>query len=72
MSSRRNFMHSLVGAGAALPMFRSTAIRQVVRATDRLRSADPAAAADDETYWGEIQRAFDTDRTMINLNNGGV
>src|SRR5690606_20778113 len=27
---------------------------------------------DDERYWGEIQRAFDTDRTMINLNNGGV
>ena len=32
----------------------------------------PASAADDESYWGEIQRAFDLDRTMINLNNGGV
>jgi selenocysteine lyase/cysteine desulfurase len=28
--------------------------------------------ADDESYWSEIQRAFDVDRTMINLNNGGV
>jgi selenocysteine lyase/cysteine desulfurase len=27
--------------------------------------------AEDETYWGEIQRAFDIDRTMVNLNNGG-
>jgi selenocysteine lyase/cysteine desulfurase len=53
-------------------MFRPTALRQAVRATQRLTSADPAAAADDETYWGEIQRAFDADRTMINLNNGGV
>ena len=72
MPSRRHFVHSLVGASAALPMFRATAIRQVARATERLGSADPAAAADDETYWGEIQRAFDVDRTMINLNNGGV
>ena len=23
------------------------------------------------TYWATIQRAFDLDRTMINLNNGG-
>ena len=30
-----------------------------------------AAVAEDETYWREIQRAFDLDRTMINLNNGG-
>ena len=29
------------------------------------------AVAEDETYWREIQRAFDLDRTMINLNNGG-
>jgi selenocysteine lyase/cysteine desulfurase len=53
-------------------MFRSTAIRQAVRAQQRLTSADPLAAADDEAYWGDIQRAFDSDRTMINLNNGGV
>src|SRR5690606_26578528 len=37
-----------------------------------LTSADAESAADDEAYWGEIQRAFDVDRTMINLNNGGV
>ena len=72
MYSRRNFVHSIVGAGAALPMFRETALRHVARATQRLTSGDPAAAAEDEAYWGEIQRAFDADRTMINLNNGGV
>lgn len=72
MPSRRDFMHSLVGAGAALPMFRETAMRHVARASNRLTSANPAAAAEDEAYWGEIQRAFDCDRTMINLNNGGV
>jgi len=31
-----------------------------------------AGGPDDEDYWGEIQRAFDCDRTMVNLNNGGV
>jgi isopenicillin-N epimerase len=28
--------------------------------------------AQDEIFWGEIQRAFTVDRTIINLNNGGV
>jgi isopenicillin-N epimerase len=27
--------------------------------------------ASDETYWSHIQRAFDVDRTIVNLNNGG-
>ncbi|MES1259393.1 MAG: aminotransferase class V-fold PLP-dependent enzyme [Gemmatimonadota bacterium] len=72
MPSRRHFVHSLVGASAALPMFKATAMRHAFKATDRLTSADPLAAADDESYWGEIQRAFDADRSMINLNNGGV
>ncbi len=31
----------------------------------------PSAVAEEEAYWGQIQRAFDLDRTMINLNNGG-
>jgi len=32
-----------------------------------------AAAADgEEDYWGEIARAFTVDRSLVNLNNGGV
>jgi selenocysteine lyase/cysteine desulfurase len=72
MSSRRAFVHSLLGASAVLPMFRPEAMRRVVRASEQLTSGDPLAGAEDEAYWGEIQRAFDLDRTMINLNNGGV
>ncbi len=72
MSSRRHFVRNMIGVGAALPVFRHDAMRQVVRATDRLTSADPLRAAEDEAYWTEIQRAFDADRTMVNLNNGGV
>jgi selenocysteine lyase/cysteine desulfurase len=31
-----------------------------------------AGSPDDEAFWSEIQRAFDVDRTMINLNNAGL
>ncbi len=56
---------------AILPAMRADAFRHLRRANDRTGGAPPASAADDETYWGEIQRAFDIDRTMVNLNNGG-
>jgi isopenicillin-N epimerase len=32
----------------------------------------PEEAAADETFWFEIQQAFTVDRSVINLNNGGV
>ena len=72
MSSRRRFVASMVGAGAALPVFREQAMAQVLRAEGMAADRSDAAMAADESYWGEIQRAFDTDRTMVNLNNGGV
>jgi len=37
-----------------------------------LAPSSNCAAASNEDYWGEIQRCFDADRTVINLNNGGV
>ncbi len=71
MATRRSFLSALAGASVTLPVFRERAISQVVRA-GRIAGTRPAAnLADDEAYWGEIQRAFDTDRTMVNLNNGG-
>lgn len=72
MSSRRSFLSSLAGVALAAPAFRPSAIRHLVRAGEVAGSRPPAALADDEAYWAEIQRAFDADRTMINLNNGGV
>ena len=32
----------------------------------------PTEAATDEPFWFEIQQAFTVDRSVINLNNGGV
>jgi len=72
MLNRRSFVASVAGATLALPPFRSDAIAQVLRAGEIAGDRSPPDIADDEEYWSHIQRAFDTDRTLINLNNGGV
>ncbi len=71
-ASRRSFVASLSGAAVLLPSFHE---RSIQRLRDSLAVAGRRSAADladDEEYWGTIQRAFDADRTMVNLNNGGV
>jgi selenocysteine lyase/cysteine desulfurase len=71
MATRRSFLSALAGASATLPMFREQAMSRVRRAGEMAGGRGPDKLADDEAYWTEIQRAFDVDRTMINLNNGG-
>jgi len=73
MTTRRSFVSGMAAAGlGTTAMFRENAIGSLFKANliagDRL----PADVAEDENYWSQIQRAFDADRTMINLNNGGV
>lgn len=84
---RRRFVSALSGATlapVALPGFLPDAIRRladasVVRASRGIPDApsgaqDPDALrlASDEDFWEPIQRAFDVNRTVTNLNNGGV
>ena len=75
-TSRRSFISRLggaaVGAGVALPVFSERAFAELFRADLIAGDRSPQAIADDESYWSHIQRAFDIDRTMINLNNGGI
>ncbi len=71
-TSRRSFLAGLAGAGAALPVFSERAVAQLFKAETVAGGRTAAALADDEAYWGLIQRAFDAERTMINLNNGGI
>ncbi len=61
----------MVGAGASLPVMRRSAFRHLFAAEPIAGSRAATNVAEDETYWREIQRAFDLDRTMVNLNNGG-
>ncbi len=61
----------MLGAGVSLPVMRESAFRDLFRAEPIAAGRAALRVAEDETYWREIQRAFDLDRTMINLNNGG-
>jgi isopenicillin-N epimerase len=67
LPNRRAFVRSVLSAGAALPLVRLP----VMRADAFRRLANAQRITEDELYWAEIQRAFDLDRTMVNLNNGG-
>jgi hypothetical protein len=71
MANRRAFLSTLASAAVAAPVFRTSAIRRLEEASRVAGSRPPSSVAEDETYWLEIQRAFDADRTMVNLNNGG-
>ena len=72
MTTRREFLAGMAAASlTAQPIFRESAIKSLFRAGAIAAGRSPNAVADDESYWAEIQRAFDADRTMINLNNGG-
>jgi selenocysteine lyase/cysteine desulfurase len=53
-------------------MFREDAFARVFKANLIAGGRPAVSVAEDELYWAEIQRAFDSDRTMINLNNGGI
>ncbi len=68
MTNRRGFLAGMVAATT----FASDAASCLARASGLVsdRSADEVAR--DESYWAEIRRAFDSDRTLINLNHGGV
>ena len=76
MTDRRAFLHSVAASAATLtlptlPVFNPRAVRRLEEASVMSRGQAPTVVAEDEAYWATIQRAFDLDRTMINLNNGG-
>ncbi|HEU4700809.1 MAG TPA: aminotransferase class V-fold PLP-dependent enzyme [Gemmatimonadales bacterium] len=71
MTTRRAFLGSLAGTAATLPAFHTSAVRRLRESLAIAGDRPAAVLADDEAYWSEIQRAFDVDRTLVNLNNGG-
>ncbi|MSR05744.1 MAG: aminotransferase class V-fold PLP-dependent enzyme [Gemmatimonadetes bacterium] len=74
MASRRDFVGSLLGAsfGATLPSLRNDGLDRIFSATRSLGSRTPEEIAGDEEFWFAVQQAFTVDRSIINLNNGGV
>ena len=72
MPTRRHFVESLATAGAAVPALTNDGLDRLRRLARRLTGRAPAALARDEDFWLQVQQAFTLDRTLINLNNGGV
>ncbi len=70
---RRDFLMRAAGVGAfAYASFRDDAIARVLAADRSAGGKSATELAHNERYWGQIQRAFAVDRSVINLNNGGV
>lgn len=70
MVSRREFLQTTgVLSGAALA-FKANGLEQILEASASVADQAPDVVAKDELYWGQIQQAFDLDRTFINLNTG--
>jgi selenocysteine lyase/cysteine desulfurase len=77
MTSRRHFVRSVFAASlpAALPVLpalRNDGIERILQAAGFVATRSPEEVASDEDYWFEIQQAFTVDRSIVNLNNGGV
>src|SRR5258708_1291533 len=72
MTTRRGFLRSLVAATATVPALKSDALARAMDANRGAVDRSPEDVAQDEDYWQTIQQAFDIDRALVNLNNGGV
>ncbi len=71
MTVDRRALISGFAAGLALPFFRADAAGRMLAASSRAAGREPSELAGDEAYWSQIARAFDSDSTLVNLNNGG-
>src|SRR5437879_3948511 len=72
MLTRRHFVESLFAAGVAIPSLKNDGLDRLRRLGPRADGRTPAALADDEDFWREVQQAFTLDHTTINLKHGGV
>ncbi len=74
MFDRRQFMGALGVPAAAWATGESLFAGPVRALLERLPPVEgtPEEVALDEAYWSEIAKAFTVDRSLVNLNNGGV
>jgi isopenicillin-N epimerase len=77
MYTRRRFLGALAVPAAAAASGLPVALLQPARAAGlaaelAAHPGSPETLAGDEDFWAEVARAFTVDRSLINLNNGGV
>src|SRR5436190_3729916 len=70
---RRGFLSTIsLPAGAAM-LGLASALPDPARAADIARElASRPGELGDEDFWSQVGRAFTVDRSLVNLNNGGV
>ena len=77
MYSRRRFLGAIglpsfaAAAGLPLPLPRLSDTTGILDALAQ-HTGTPDQVAADEDFWAEVARAFTVDRSLVNLNNGGV
>lgn len=74
MYTRRQFLGAIgkpVAVTTAVAILDPLGLRRVVEALAN-HPGPPEEVASDESYWFEVQQAFTVDRSLVNLNNGGV
>ena len=77
MFTRRRFLGAIglpsfaAAAGVPLPLPRFTETASILESLAE-HSGPPEQVAADEDFWAEVARAFTVDRSLVNLNNGGV
>jgi selenocysteine lyase/cysteine desulfurase len=73
MPTRRGFFKQAVGVGTISWIgFRDGGLDRVLAAGRATSHFSPEELATEEDFWFAVQQAFTLDRTLINLNNGGV
>ena len=70
MPDRRDFLWSMAGLGALRPGALHECASELEALSLDTRSAELVAR--DEDYWARLGRAFQIDRSLVNLNNAGV
>ncbi len=77
MYTRREFLGAIglpaaaAAAGVPLTPLRLTRAAEIADELSRYPGT-PTEVAADEDFWAEVARAFTVDRSLVNLNNGGV
>jgi isopenicillin-N epimerase len=72
MFTRRSFLRGFSSAGLVAASFSEQGIARAIDATRFIKGRTPEDVAADEDFWFEVQQVFTVDRSLINLNNGGV
>jgi len=72
---RRQFLKGFGAGLGSLSLFglaRKKARAAFEKKLAEIRDISPIEVAKDESFWFHVQQAFNIDRSLINLNNGGV